>query len=207
MSSVRKTLNVLGLDPSLRSTGVFLGKATIAANGKPQLEPYEHEASVATITTKKADKTAQYVNVHDVAEAASAFYELARIVADYNIDVIYCETPVGSQSAAAMKGYGVCVGWIGALKAIYPQIPIMHLRAKDLKVTMTGNPEATKNDMVQAAVALIPNAGWSFRNKKDKVTGEMLKIASIDPNQHSADALAAAVAGINSPAFAKLVTT
>ncbi len=107
--------------------------------------------------------------------------------------VSFGEFPVGSQSASAMKSYGVTLGIGGAMRT--SGIIVIEVQARASKKALTGNPNASKADMIEAAMALYPDAGWKYHNKK--LTND---------NEHMADAIAAIHAGVLTPEFQQLMT-
>lgn len=106
--------------------------------------------------------------------------------------VAFVEFPVGSQSASAMKSCGVAYG-IGAYMRT-SGIIVIEVQAKASKKALTGNPNASKADMIAAAMALYPDAGWKYHNRK--LTND---------NEHMADAIAAIHAGVLTPEFQDLM--
>lgn len=109
------------------------------------------------------------------------------------VKVVFSECPVGSQSANAMKSVGVAHGIVGAMRA--KGIIVIEVQARAVKKALTGNPNASKADMIEAAMALYPNAGWTFH--KGKPTNNC---------EHRADALAAIHAGVLTAEFQQLMT-
>lgn len=107
--------------------------------------------------------------------------------------IVFIECPVGSQSANAMKSCGVSHGIVGAMRA--KGIQVIELTAKAIKKAMTGDPLATKAMMIDAAVALYPDAGWKYH--RGKLTND---------NEHMADAMGAIHAGVLTPEFQQLMT-
>jgi hypothetical protein len=107
--------------------------------------------------------------------------------------VIFAEIPVGSQSASGMKAYGICVGVLGALRAsgtpFYEQTPT------EVKLAGPGDKNATKDQMIDWAIAVHPDAPWP-RYKKN---GELL--VSREKAEHMADAIASIYAGLRSTSF------
>lgn len=109
------------------------------------------------------------------------------------VKVIFCECPVGSQSSSAMKSVGVSHGIVGALRA--KDHIVIEVQAKAVKKALTGNPNATKADMIAAAIGLYPDAGWKYH--KGKPTND---------SEHKADAIGAIHAGVLTPEFQQLMT-
>lgn len=96
---------------------------------------------------------------------------------------------VGSQSANGMKSYGVCVGILGAFRAM--GIQLIEVTPNENKIALTNNKTASKDAMIKAAHSIYPEANWLKDGK-----GRML-----NKNEHLADAIGAIHAGVNTPAF------
>lgn len=107
---------------------------------------------------------------------------------------IFVEVPVGSQSARAMASYGICVGILSMVRAM--GIQIIEVTAKDVKKTLTGNANATKQQMIDHAWENYPQANWPL----DLKTGKPLK-----KSEHMADAIGSIYAGVNTPTFQNLM--
>jgi Holliday junction resolvasome RuvABC endonuclease subunit len=76
----------------------------------------------------------------------------------YGVDVICAEVSTGSQSASAAKAAGACT----AILATYVK-PICLVTPNEVKVALTGNREATKEQMIARAFSLHPEAPWKLR--------------------------------------------
>lgn len=109
------------------------------------------------------------------------------------VKVVFSECPVGSQSANAMKSVGIAHGIVGALRA--KGIIVIEVQAKAVKKALSGNPNASKADMIAAAMNLYPDAGWTWHQGKPTNNCE-----------HRADAIGAIHAGVLTPEFQQLIT-
>ena len=170
---------VIGFDPSLRNWGI--------ASGILDLETgYLDDLDLSLIQTKDLSGKQVRQNSKDL-HTAKQLSEAA-IKAAQKAKAVFVEVPVGSQSARAMASYGVCVGILGAIEAL--GVPIIEVTPTEVKKTFTGNPTASKDEMIQTAVSLYPKANFPvFR-------GQICSKA-----EHVADAIAAIHAGVNTPAF------
>ena len=180
-------LPVLGLDPSLRNWGIAEGLLDLNTGELSSL-------NLTLVETKKDDTKGVRQNSKDMVtaeELAAIVYPLAR-----KAKVVFAEVPVGSQSAAAMKSYGVCVGILGTLRAL--GIQIIEVSPDEVKISLTGDKNATKKQMIQAAVGWYPTA--NFPRERGKATGRI-----VDKAEHVADAIAAIHAGVRTPLFQNLI--
>lgn len=174
---------VLGLDPSLRNWGL--------AEGVLDLETGELSQLNLTIIETEPDKTKDVrQNSKDLASAdqlASALFPIAK-----KAKLVFVEVPHGSQSAAAMKSYGICVGILGSLRAMGTQL--IEVNSTEVKQVFTGCKTATKKQMIDKALEWYPDA--NFPREKGKPNGRV-----IDKAEHVADAIAAIHAGVRTPVF------
>ena len=125
---------------------------------------------------------------HVIEDLAKHAFAVAR-----RVRVTFSECPVGSQSASAMKSVGVSHGIVGSLRA--EGHIVIEVQAKAVKKALTGNPNASKADMIAAAMELYPDAGWNIHRGKPT-----------DDNEHRADAIGAIHAGVLTPEFQQLMT-
>lgn len=121
----------------------------------------------------------------ELAETALAVGEKAK--------VIFVEVPVGSQSARAMTSYGICVGVLGAMRA--KGMEIIEVSPDENKKIFTGNKAASKQQMIDTAMSIYPEANWPTRG--GSVTASKA--------EHMADAVAAIHAGVQTPVFQNLM--
>lgn len=108
---------------------------------------------------------------------------------------IFVEVPVGSQSARAMASYGICVGILGAVRAL--GIPYFQVGASENKRVFTGNSNATKKQMINRLIEFYPEI----------ILPQGLTKGSIgDKSEHIADATASIHSGVLTPEFQTVLT-
>ena len=95
-------------------------------------------------------------------------------------DIIHVEAPTGSQSSRAAIGYGVSWMVISYLRSCYPNTELYLHNPKHVKKWVTDNPNAKKNEMIEAAANYFPDFPWK-RNKKGGIL--------VTVEEHKADAL------------------
>lgn len=178
-----RRIAVLGMDPSLRNWG--LAEAILDLDAESLTTP-----TISTIHTKEVKGKQVRQNSKDLETAE----QLAKgaIEAAQRAKVVFVEVPVGSQSARAMASYGVCVGVLGAIRAL--GIPVIEVSPLEVKTHFTGIKTATKDQMISQAVKLYPDAAWP------RFKGQV-----VDRAEHMADAIAAIHAGVNTPMFQQLL--
>jgi Holliday junction resolvasome RuvABC endonuclease subunit len=170
-------IRVVGLDPSLRNWGVayaLLNIDTLAID----------VTAFRLVETKPNTKKQVRQNSADL-ECAQQL-AVGQRLACVGASVAFCEVPVGSQSARAMASYGICVGVLGSCP-----IPLIQVTPTEVKLAAVGHREAAKEEMIEWGVNNYPDAPW-IRDRNGKVLGK---------NEHLADAIAAIVAGIQTPEF------
>lgn len=176
-------IQVLGMDPSLRNWGLALGELDLT-NGvfeKLQLKLVQPKEE----TSKQVRKNSKDLELAQLlVEGISPWTNQAQ--------VIFVETPVGSQSARAMASYGVCVGILGAMRATGRHI--IEVTATEVKLAIAGKKDAKKNHMITSAIRLYPEAKWPMYQGKPAGTCE-----------HLADAVGTIHAGVKTPVFKNLM--
>lgn len=142
-----------------------------------------------TVTNKLVLKDLALVSTEKTDVPPKNFDDLRRAKILYNgvteylskVDVIFVEMPYASQSARASVSYGICVGLFAAVKT-----PLILTTARSSKILLAGSPKATKKQMIDACKELYPNLNWT---------------GAVTRDEHLADAIGAALAGINTPQF------
>lgn len=171
---------VLGCDPSFRNWGLARGMLDLNTGIFTDVE-------LLLAETKPDDTKQVRQNSKDIARCV----DITSGVIDWFkwATVVFVEVPVGSQSANGMKSYGVCVGILGAFRAM--GIQLIEVNPTENKLALTGCKTASKDSMIQAAHSFYPEANW-LRDSKGKL---------LNKNEHLADAIGSIHAGVNTPAF------
>lgn len=183
------TIRVVGFDPSLRNWGVAcgtydLGKGTVSIDRLDVIQP--------SLPTGK--------QVRQNSKDLDAAYQLSAGAARYldGVQSVFVEVPVGSQSARAMASYGMCVGVLGALRAV--GVPFYEVTPTEVKMISVGSKTASKSEMIAWARNKHPFAAWPVYSRN----GE--EIVSEAKAEHMADAVAAIYAGIASNPFRQAIS-
>lgn len=172
---------VLGLDPSLRHWGMaeaFLDLSTgiLSTPLGSIIEPRDLQGKNIR------------VNMNDQWLAEQLAVPV--IAACKRARAIFVEVPVGSQSARAMASYGICVGILGAVRAL--GIPYFQVTAAENKRLFTGNPNATKKQMIKQLIKYYPEIILPQGQTKGSIG---------DKSEHIADAIASIHSGVNTTEF------
>lgn len=176
-------ISVCGMDPSLTAWGIaesFLDLTTGELD-TPRFQVIEPEREDSKQVRKNSKDLSEATQLATIALAAAR-----------KAKVVFVECPVGSQSARAMCGYGVCVGILGTI--ISEGIPLIEVQATDVKHALSGMKHATKDQMIAAAVAAYPDA--IFPTYHGKITKKA---------EHAADALGSIYAGVHTSSFQGLL--
>jgi Holliday junction resolvasome RuvABC endonuclease subunit len=170
---------VLGMDPSLRNWGLAVAQLDLVTGilDTPSLDL----VCPKDLKGKQVRKNSS--DLHLAEQLAATVIEAAK-----KAKVVFVECPVGSQSARAMASYGICVGILGAIRSL--NIPLIEVTPTEVKVSLTGNKNATKDQMIKRAVELYPGATFPMHH------GKMTSKA-----EHVADAIGAIWAGVHTPTF------
>lgn len=179
---------VAGFDPAYANWGIAEGQLDLSAG-------YLDEMRLDIVQTEKS-KVKQIRTNSDDLQRCEDISQKVFMVGRRN-KVIFCECPVGSQSANGMKAYGVSMGVLGALRS--EGIQIIEVTATEVKVALTGNKNATKDQMIKAAMDLYPEANWPMQKEK----GQLVVIKG--KAEHMADAIGAIHAGVRTPVFQNLM--
>lgn len=113
--------------------------------------------------------------------------------------VCFGEIPVGSQSSRAMAAFGIAIG----ILANCP-VPLFEVQPFETKLATVGTRTASKEDMIYWASELYPDAPW-IRGTRKRKGGAVEKNAILDCNEHLADAIAIAHAGVKTEQFKQLM--
>lgn len=178
-------INVVGIDCSLRNFG--FAKASIDLDSMAI-----SVKDLQLAETKPADKKTKKVVRQNCLDLEAA-QEMQRALIEHckGSSVAIVEVPVGSQSARAMASYGIVVGILASCP-----ITIIPVTPTEVKKAGYGVASATKEEMIEWATGVYPDAPW-LRVKKTQ--------ALLGKNEHLADAVAAIHAGIETPEFASSV--
>lgn len=176
---------IVGMDPSFRNWGL--------ASAELDLESGILTTPVLSVIKTGDEPKGKQVrqNSYDL-EAAEYLAKNVYPIAE-NAKAIFVEVPHGSQSAASMKGYGVCIGILGSLRS--RGIPIIEVTEAESKKVFTGKRTATKDEMIAKAMELYPDANWPYHHGSLSATKA----------EHMADAISAIHAGVLTQLFQSIM--
>jgi hypothetical protein len=179
-----RLIKVLGMDPSLNNWGLAFG--TYDLDTHEIVVTHVETVSPVEITGKQVRTNSK--DIHRAVQLCEGIVDLFQ-----QAQITFVEVPVGSQSAAAMKAYGICVGILGSAKA--SGLEFIEVTATEVKTAAGGDKKSSKQFMIQWATSTHPAAPWALHNGK-------LNASKVE---HQADAVAAIHAGIASSPFKQLL--
>ena len=174
---------IVGMDPSMTHWGIAEGQLCLTEGILDSLR-------LSVVKPEKMRGKQVRVNSEDM--FVSEQLAIRAIEAAKKAKAVFVECPVGSQSARAMASYGMCVGILGAIRAA--GIPLIEVTAAEAKLALTGDRNATKQNMIDEALRLYPDV--EFPNQRGRITNDA---------EHVADAIGAIHAGANTSQFQNLI--
>lgn len=178
-------IKVIGVDISLNNIGICNAEITdgiVMVKSVSLIQPDKADAQTKKQVRKNSDDLRRSRWLHD---------NLQDSIKDCHI--ITVEMPVGSQSAAAMKSYGICLGVLASV-----QKPMIEVTPYDVKLAATGIRTATKHEMIEWGVAKHTEIKWKTMKRGGK-------LVMTNDNEHIADALATIYAGMKTTEFKALM--
>jgi Holliday junction resolvasome RuvABC endonuclease subunit len=145
----------------------------------------------------------------DLRRAVELHRALHSFIQKHDAQVVFAEIPTGAQSAAAAKYLGAALGILASIP-----IPIVQVSPLEVKAAVAGakSAQVSKQKVIAWAVKLWPLADWVRYEKAGKVNGKGGKVLATwkagelkKENEHLADALGIAAAGVQTPAFQQLM--
>ena len=185
---MNQTIRILGIDPALRNTGLAIADY--------DLKTGELNVTNVEIAQTESGKDGKVVrkSSDDLSRARSIVKEINRAIFVYKPTLAMAEVPGGCQNARGAFSNGVCCGFLACLS-----LPLIEVSPMEVKLASVGVKNASKDQMIQWAVAKWPNAGWFTRKLKGQV------VVTKD-NEHVADACAAIAAGLLTAQFAQAIS-
>lgn len=176
---------IIGMDPSFRNWGL--------AAAELDLETGILSTPVLSVVKTGEEPKGKQVRQNSYDLEAAEFLAANVIPLAQTTKAVFVEVPHGSQSAASMKGYGVCIGILGSLRSF--GVPIIEVSEQESKKLFAGHRKATKEQMIAKAMEYYPDANWPYHQ------GSL----SAAKAEHMADAIAAIHAGVNTQLFQSIM--
>jgi Holliday junction resolvasome RuvABC endonuclease subunit len=175
---------LLAIDSSLRNTGVAVG-----TYNKETKEVKISEINL--IETSKTTEKSVRASSDTISRNKETYDFVHGLINKHKPKIIFVETPSGSQNSSAMKSYGSTCMLIASLNPT--PFEVTPIEVKELSV---GSKTASKKEMIDYAHSLYPNLNWD-KNKDGSLKNK---------NEHMADAISIAVAGVKTKFFKQFET-
>lgn len=163
-------MKILGFDPSLRNWGIAITSYDPIADTLTV-----HKVDV--IKTKTIKDKKQSKAVLDLQRAQTLIEGLLPYLDD--VELIVIELPLGSQTASAMKSYGMCLGITACLTTL--GIPFIYKTPFDLK-RVIGKRETTKEEIIDWVNQRHPNVLSKYKTSAEHQADAVLAIYSALPD-------------------------
>lgn len=181
-----KKIRFVSIDPALTHTGIVWGEIV---NGTITMK------NMLLIETEKTKNKQVRASSDTIDRCRQTYNLLIDVIDNVKPQVIFVETPSGSQSSDGMKSYGAVCQLIATLKPI----PI-EVTPTEVKIATVGNKTATKLEMIKWAYNNF-QLNW-FKSSKGYEMPDGKTLAH--KNEHIADACAIAVAGMKTRQYNQL---
>jgi Holliday junction resolvasome RuvABC endonuclease subunit len=182
---------VSSFDPAFANFGMALFKADLS---KLHLESLDLDLiDLKLIKTERGVSKQVRQNSDDLRRAREITDQFQNFAKRSRIG--FTEVPSGAQSARAAYAFGLTVGIIAA-----SPIELIQVQPFETKLATVGTKTASKEEMIEWAVEKYPEGPWIRNTRNGKNHGKI-----VDANEHLADAVAVAHAGIKTDQFKQLV--
>ena len=173
-------MKFLAIDSSLANTGVAIGNIT--PRRQITIE------SIHLSTTEKTKKKQVRASSDTIARCRKTYDFIHALIEKHEPQVVFVETPSGSQSSAGMKSYGATCQLIAGISPAPIQVT-----PDEVKVAFMDSKTASKKDIIEKAYTIFPNLKWCWHAGKLQAK-----------NEHMADAIAIVYAGSLTEDFSRL---
>ena len=167
----------VAIDPSMNNWGYAKGR--LIQGNKYTVD------EIGLIRPKDTKSLSRFVNEQDALKVRSVVLQLRQLLT--GIDYVFVEAPHGSQSAAAMKSYGMVIAVLGSLELLAGEsVHVQFTRANDRRSViypepMKGNVAIPKEDVIAWAEKKYPELPYPRKKDGSLISGKV---------EHIADALA-----------------
>ncbi len=138
-----------------------------------------------TITTQKNPNKKIRASSDLIERCVDLYRGSKQFIERYRPQIIFAETPSGSQSASGMKNYGVSCFLLASLPD-----RCLEVTPHEVKMASVGRKNASKKEMIEWAYEQHPEAPWLVRNDFPLMKQE-----------HMADSIAVMYAGMRTKEF------
>ena len=201
-------IHAISVDMAFANVG--LARLDIWPGGIGNPEKFIKVQDLQLLSTEAGNKKLVRVSSDDLRRVLEIADGLRDFVA-VDTSFAFVEVPSGAQDAKAARALGMATGLLGVLHVL--GIPIIEVSPGEVKATVTGKPKvkASKAEIIAWASKRWPDAPWLRYARDGKVVTKpkkgppkvtAWKAGELrNDNEHLADALAIATAGVKTPAF------
>lgn len=180
-------INVCGFDPSMSNWGVVHAKLNVVTNQVTIMGMH--------ICRTESESKKNVIKQSDDLRRAKILHAEVLLVAQ-NKAIVFSEIPFCNPGTYASANFNA--GLVTGVLAACP-VPLIQVFPQEIKMMACGSRSATKDEMIEWAVKLHPEAPWLRRTFKGK------QVLTKD-NEHLADALGAIYSGIRSEQFKQAIS-
>lgn len=177
-------LVVWGADPSLQHFAFIMGLYDTETGEVSNCRPYQIDVEPNKELGPQKYKIDydRCLRIHE--EFSKFLVKESKKAPDY----FFIEAPFGSQSARAMFGYGVVWSMMAGVcsRFMLSGTKVFLMKPSEVKKWATGNKDAKKVEMIEAAECLQPDFPW-IRHKNNSIMAK---------EEHKADAMLTMLCGI-----------
>lgn len=173
-------IKFLSIDASMSNTGVAIGDIN------EQMAINVHE--IHLVQTEKTKNKRVRASSDTIQRCRDTHQFLSALLETYKPQVVFAETPSGSQSAAGMKSYGIVCMLLGVISP-----PPVEVTPDEIKKAVSGKKSASKQFIIDWAYQKYPHLEWRYHRGSLQAK-----------NEHCADAIGAVYAGIKTDEFQRL---
>lgn len=175
-------LKYVAIDSSLANTGL--------ASGEIDLDGNITVDEIRLVETKKTKSKQVRASSDTIQRCRHTYNEIRKFIDEKKAEVLFVETPSGSQNSSAMKSYGATCQLIGVLNP-----PPVEVTPNEVKVLSVGDKKASKEKMIKWASEKYPDLDWKYHAGKLQAK-----------NEHMADAIAIVHAGTQTQEYQRIHT-
>lgn len=184
-------ITALSLDLALTHAGMSLLHIPVKTG---LIKPSEVKISkIKLVKTERKTTKGIYQNSDDLRRLSEIVTEIRELQKD--ADVVFAEIPSGAQNARAATTFGAVLGILSTLEK-----PLIQVQKNDRGMIVAGRKVVSKTEVIDWAHKNWPELDWETTKRKGS---EVLTLA----NEHVADSIAVAFAGMQKEQWQNLAKT
>lgn len=177
-------IKALTLDLALTHAGMALLEFPLSA----EVSLEEVKVLKTLLVKTERQKTKQVFQNSDDLRRLKEVYTSVKALMN-GVDIVFAEIPSGAQNARAALTFGAVLGILSTIEK-----PLIQVQKTDRGMVVANKKSVSKREVIDWAVEHWPDADWLTAKRK----GE---ICFINDNEHVADSIAVAIAGMRTNQF------